>query len=93
MALFKAATKPVLSDQHIDITIANVQKIFYLLEDKASVHGHSCIISKIRDTPGDEMDLLIQYNQLMLDNLKHHANCYYSGNTLAATVPATLAMQ
>eukprot|EP00957_Ditylum_brightwellii_P198302 15110885-Ditylum_brightwellii.AAC.1 len=39
------------------------------------------------------MDLLSQYNQLNFDYLKHHANHYYSGNLLVATVPATLAMQ
>eukprot|EP00957_Ditylum_brightwellii_P038083 2880297-Ditylum_brightwellii.AAC.1 len=68
------ATKHVLSDQHIDITVANAQKILNLLKDKASLYGWSHTISKVRDLAGDEMDLLTQYNQLMLDNLKHHAN-------------------
>eukprot|EP00957_Ditylum_brightwellii_P164944 12558548-Ditylum_brightwellii.AAC.1 len=36
MALFEAVTKPVLSDQQIDITVLNVQKILDLLEDMAS---------------------------------------------------------
>eukprot|EP00957_Ditylum_brightwellii_P151139 11508079-Ditylum_brightwellii.AAC.1 len=39
------------------------------------------------------MDLLTQYNQLTLGNLKRHTNRYYSRNLFAATVPATPAMQ
>eukprot|EP00957_Ditylum_brightwellii_P067709 5139749-Ditylum_brightwellii.AAC.1 len=91
--LFEATTKPFPSDQHIEITIANAQKILDLLEDKASLYRWSCIISKIQDTAGDKMDLLTQYNQLMHNNLKCHANCYNSGNPLTAAVPATTAMQ
>eukprot|EP00957_Ditylum_brightwellii_P203426 15334559-Ditylum_brightwellii.AAC.1 len=93
MALFEAATKPVPSDQRIKITVANAQKILDLLEDKARLYRWSCIISKIQDTAGDKMDLLTQYNQLTLNNLKRHTNCYYSGNPLAAAVPSTTAMQ
>eukprot|EP00957_Ditylum_brightwellii_P024974 1888568-Ditylum_brightwellii.AAC.1 len=58
MALLKTATKPAPSDQCIDITVANLQKILDLLEDKANLYGWSCIISKIKDMAGDEMDLL-----------------------------------
>eukprot|EP00957_Ditylum_brightwellii_P118534 9039748-Ditylum_brightwellii.AAC.3 len=47
MVLFEAATKPVPSHQRIEITVANVQKILDLLEDKASLYRWSCIISKI----------------------------------------------
>eukprot|EP00957_Ditylum_brightwellii_P047095 3576231-Ditylum_brightwellii.AAC.1 len=93
IALFEAATKSVLSDQHIGITILNMQKILDLLEGITSLYGWSCIISKIRDVAGDEMDLLSQYNCLMLNDLKHHTNCCYSGNPLTATVPAPLVMQ
>eukprot|EP00957_Ditylum_brightwellii_P166033 12641481-Ditylum_brightwellii.AAC.2 len=62
MALFEAAMKPVLSDQCIHITVTNAQKILNLLKDKASLYRWSCIISKIKVTAGDEMDLLTQYN-------------------------------
>eukprot|EP00957_Ditylum_brightwellii_P150539 11462977-Ditylum_brightwellii.AAC.2 len=39
------------------------------------------------------MNLLTQYNQLMLNNLKCHTNHYYSQNPLTAAVPATMTMQ
>eukprot|EP00957_Ditylum_brightwellii_P017402 1310917-Ditylum_brightwellii.AAC.1 len=93
MVLSKATTKHVPSDQRIDITVADVKKILDLLKDMASLYRWSHIISKVRDISGDEMDLSTLYNQLMLDNLKHHTNIYYSGNLLAATVPAMLTMQ
>ena len=66
MALFEAATKPVLSDQQIDITVLNAQKILDLLDDMASLYGWSRIISKISDSTGSNMDLLSQYNCLTL---------------------------
>eukprot|EP00957_Ditylum_brightwellii_P118740 9056229-Ditylum_brightwellii.AAC.1 len=93
MALFEVATKPVLSDQYIDITILNAQKILNLLEDMTSLYGWSGIIRKIKDVAGDKMTLLSQYNCLMFDNLKRHANQYYSGNPVAVTVSALAAMK
>eukprot|EP00957_Ditylum_brightwellii_P190941 14539009-Ditylum_brightwellii.AAC.1 len=92
MVLFEAATKPVPSDQCIDITVLNVQKILDLFEDLSSLYRWSHINGKIKNAAEDKMKLLIQYNCLMLDNLKRHTNWYYSGNPASVAVTTPVAM-
>ena len=79
--LFLKATKGLSDDDKISLSIKTAQSFKEEVDRAAADFCWGSVCSNIRDSSGNSKDILVDYKDLTLTNLKNHANITWNCTT------------